>query len=69
MYYLIHEYAGWSHSETLGESDDLDALKKEYSHYVEDTLKETDSATDALYIEDEEGDVIIEHLFTDLNED
>lgn len=59
MYYLIHEYAGWSHSKTLEESDDLDALQKKYLHYVADTMKETDSTTDALYIEDGEGEVLI----------
>lgn len=65
MYYLIHEYAGWSHSELLGESDDLDALREEYQQYVDDTLKETDSTTDALAIENNFGDVLIEHVFTE----
>ena len=69
MYYLIHEYADWSHSESLGESNDLDALREDYQQYVDDTLKETDSTTNALAIENEFGDVLIEHVFTELNDD
>ena len=63
MYYLIHEYAGYSHSEILCESNDIEVVKKDYLFAIEQTLEETDSSTDSLYIEDDEQEVIIEHIF------
>ena len=63
MYYLIHEYAGYSHSEILCESNDVEVVKKDYLFAIEQTLAETDSSTDSLYIEDDEQEVIIEHIF------
>lgn len=63
MYYLIHEYADYSHSEILCESEDIEVVKKDYLFAIEQTLAETDSYTDALYIEDDEQEIIIEHIF------
>ena len=67
MYHLIHEYAGYSHSEILCESEDYEVAKKDYLFAIEQTLAETDSSTDALYIEDDEQEIIIEHIFNPEN--
>ena len=67
MYYLIHEYAGYSHSEILCESEDIEVVKKDYLFAIEQTLAETDSYTDALYIEDDEQEIIIKHIFNPEN--
>ena len=67
MYHLIHEYAGYSHSEILCESEDIEVVKKDYLFAIEQTLAETDSTTDALYIEDDEQEIIIEHIFNPEN--
>lgn len=69
VYYLIHEYSNYSHSELLEESEDFDLVKKEFLLSVEQTLAETDSTTDALYIEDDNQEVIIEHIFNAEPED
>ena len=69
MYYLTHEYAGYSHSEILCESEDYETVKGEFDFAVKQTLEETDSYTDALYIEDDEQEVIIEHIFNAEPED
>ena len=63
MYYLTHEYGDYSHSEILCESEDIEVVKTDYLFAIEQTLAETDSTTDSLYIEDEEQNVIIEHIF------
>ena len=63
MYQLIHEYGDYSHSEILCESYDFEVVKTDYLFAIEQTLAETDSTTDALYIEDEEQEVLIEHIF------
>ena len=65
MFSLIHEYGDYSHSEILFESDDYEAVKKDYLFAIEQTLAETDSYTDALYIEDAEQKVIVEHIFNE----
>ena len=65
MYHLIHEYADYSHSEILCESEDIEVVKKDYLFAIEQTLAETDSYTDALYIEDAEQKVIVEHIFNE----
>jgi hypothetical protein len=63
MYCLIHEYGDYSHSEILCESFNYEVVKTDYLFAIEQTLTERDSTTDALYIEDEEQNVIIEHIF------
>ena len=67
MYQLWHEYANYSHSEILCESYDFEVVKTDYLFAIEQTLADTDSTTDALYIEDEEQEVLIEHIFNQEN--
>ena len=63
VYYLVHEYGDYSHSEILCDSFDFEVVKTDYLFAIEQTLAETDSTTDALYIEDDEQKTIIEHIF------
>ena len=67
MYYLIHEYADYSHSEILCESFDFEVVKTDYLWGIKQTLAETDSTTDALYIEDENQNVLMENIFNPEN--
>ena len=69
MYYLVHEYSDYSHSEILLESEDYETVKVDFDFAVKQTLAETESTTDALYIENDEQEVIIEHIFNAETED
>ena len=63
MYTLFHDYGDYSHSEILCESYDYEVVKTDYLFAIEQTLAETESTTDALYIEDDEQHVMDEHIF------
>ena len=65
VYYLVHEYGDYSHSEILCESFDFEVVKTDYLFAIKQTLEETDSTTDALYIEDENQNVLMEHIFNE----